>query len=84
MITTEKSPYRVTVWTVRQADKYGRTFRTSKETHYFETVEARDAFTAQAPTDARVTAFGIDYDALRGKVYRTEHTARPARQAATR
>lgn len=83
MTNTEKAPYRVTVWTVRTADKYGRTFRTSKETHYFETVEARDAFTAQTPTDARVTAFGIDYDALNGKVYRTEHTVRPSLTAVT-
>jgi hypothetical protein len=84
MNTTEKAPYRTTVWTVRTADKHGRTFRTSKETHHFETLEARDAFTAQAPADARVTAFGIDYDTLHGKNYRTDRTDRPALAEVTR
>lgn len=73
-----KPPYRVVVWTVRATDRHRRTFRTSKELHTFNTLEERDAFTATPPTSGIVTAFGIDYETLHGKVYRTDRTARPA------
>lgn len=75
MTNPTKPPYRVTVFTVREVKP--RTYRTSTERHTFDTLEDRDAFIS-APTGNRVTAFGIDYETLRGKVYRTDYTRRPA------
>ncbi len=77
MTNPTKPPYRVTVWTVRAKDRHGRAFTTSTVRHTFDTLAERDAFAA-APTGNRVTAFGIDYETLHGKVYRTDRTYRPA------